>query len=255
MKDDFEMICAKFPQTTNKINIYPLGDLHIGSENFSYELWNRWKNAVLNDEDGYVVIIGDMVDNGLKNSKTNSYTASMRPREQKEWLKNELYELSDRIIGACKGNHEERSVVSGDDCPLYDVMDSLGLADKYRENMAFVKVSLGYKSSVRQYSYNLVLAHGGGRAKTDKYSYVIDGMDIFITGHTHSPSTQFPAKIVIDSRNEKVTMGDVIHVVVPSFQKSGGYTLRDMYLPQQDARRIPILTLKGYMKGVEIKWI
>lgn len=255
MRNDFEMVVHKLDKDIDSINIYPLGDLHIGSENFDERAWQKWKQVVLNDVSGYIVIVGDMVDNGLKNSKTNSYGAALRPREQKEWLKRELEPLKDKILGACRGNHEERSVNDTDDCPLYDVMAKLDLEDLYRENMAFVKVSLGYKNKERQYSYNLVLAHGGSKSKVDKFGYAIDGMDAFITGHTHSPASDFPAKIVIDPRNETVGMSSFVHITVPSFQKAGGYTLRALYAPQQDANRIPILTLKGYEKGTVLTWI
>ena len=255
MKNDFEMIVKKLPTDVEFANIYPLGDLHIGSPNFGYDLWYKWKTQVLNDPNGYVVIIGDLVDNGLKHSKTNSYSATMRPFEQKEWLKKELAPLKDKIIGAVRGNHEKRSINESDDCPLYDVMAKLDLEDLYREHMAFVKVSLGFKNKQRQWSYNLVLHHGGSANKVKNFSYSIDNMDVLITGHTHTPTTNFPSKIVIDPRNETVSMVGYIHVVVPSFQKAGGYTLEGMYLPQQDAGRIPIIKLKGTEKGVDMLWI
>lgn len=254
MKNDFEMIVKKFSTEIDGINIYPLGDLHIGSDNFGYDLWHKWKRMVMEDPVGYIVIIGDMVDNGLKNSKTNSYEARLRPREQKEWLKKELEPLKDKILGACRGNHEERSVNDTDDCPLYDVMAKLDLEDLYRERMAFVKTSLGFKNRTRQWSYNLVLAHGGSQGKVKNFAYSIDGMDVLVTGHTHSPASTFPSKIVIDPRNETVSTVGFAHIVVPSFQKLGGYALSGMYQPQQDASRIPVIQLSGKEKGVSILW-
>lgn len=253
LQKDFDLIVKKFPTDIKNINIYPLGDVHIGSEDFSHELWSKWIKMVKADETGQVVIIGDMVDNGLKNSKTNSYEATMRPREQKEWLKRELYPIKDKIIGACRGNHEIRSTLESDDCPLYDVMAKLDLEGIYRENMAFLKVNLGYKNSERQFSYTMVLAHGGSRGKATKFGYAIDGMDVLVTGHTHTPESNFPSKIIIDSKNEIVKMQEYVHVIVPSFAVYGGYALRNMYMPQ--GNKFPIIKLNGEKKGVSILWV
>jgi len=235
------------------INIYPLGDVHIGSEDFSTKMWSNWINVVKNDDKGYVVIIGDMVDNGLKNSKTNSYEATMRPREQKEWLKNELEPIKHKILGACRGNHEIRSTLEADDCPLYDVMAKLNLEDLYRENMAFLKINLGERNRDRQFSYTLVLAHGGSRGKVTKFGYSVDGMDVLVTGHTHTPESNFPSKIIIDTKNEIVKMQEYVHVIVPSFATYGGYALRNMYMPQ--GNKIPIIKLDGEKKGISLLWI
>lgn len=253
MRKDNDMIVHKLDTALDSINIYPLGDLHIGSADFDEAMWIRWKNMVLNDPKGFVVIIGDIMDNGLKTSKTNSYEATMRPWEQKEWLKRELYPLKDRILGGCRGNHEERTVYTSDGCPMYDVFAKLDIEDLYRENMAFIKLSLGFKNSERQWTYGVVLAHGAGKSKTDKFSYAVDGMDVFITGHTHDPSVHFPSKIVMDLRNDIVTNHDMTHIVVPSFLKTGGYAARALYMPK--GHKIPYLTLSGTQKEVNVHWI
>lgn len=253
MKKDFELIVHKLDKELEGINIYPLGDLHIGSQDFDMEKWTRWVDMVKKDPVGYVVIIGDLVDNGLKNSKTNSFEATMRPMEQKIWLAKELEPIKHKILGACRGNHEERSINSTDTCPIYDVMAKLNLEDLYRENMGFVKVNLGYKNSERQWSYTLVLAHGASRTKTTRFSYAIDGMDVLVTGHTHSAESNFQSKIVIDSKNEIVKLQDYVHIVVPSFANYGGYALRGMYMPQ--GFKIPVIKLSGKEKDVRIEWM
>ena len=253
MKDDFELIIHKLPTEQKSINIYPLGDLHIGSQDFNMVHWTKWIDTVKADENSRIVIVGDLVDNGLKNSKTNSYEATMRPREQKEWLVQQLRPVKDKIIGACMGNHEYRSVNDTDSCPLYDVMCKLDIEDLYRENMAFMKINLGYRNKERQHSYSMVLAHGGSRNKVTKFGYAVDGMDILVTGHTHSAESNFPAKIVIDTKNEIVKLVDYTHIVVPSFASYGGYALKGMYMPQ--GFKIPIIKISGEKKEVKVEWI
>lgn len=248
------MIVHRLSTELDEINIYPLGDQHIGSETFSEEHWRKWKAVVENDPKGYIVIVGDLLDNGLKNSKSNTYEQTMRPREQKAWLTRELMSLKDKILGAVRGNHENRSVDGSDDCPLYDVMAKLDIEDLYRENMAFIKVNLGFRNKERQHSYMIVLGHGQGRGKTENFSYTVDGMDVLITGHTHQPTSRFPSKIVIDSKNEVVNLKGYTHITVPSFAVYGGYALKGMYLPQ-DSFKIPIITLSGNCKEVKVTWM
>lgn len=254
IKSDFQMIVHKFPRETEGVHIYPLGDLHIGSRELDMELFRKWRRTVLADPVGYVVLIGDMIDNGLRNSKTNVYEATMSPWEQKETLAEELRPLKDRILGAIRGNHEERSVRESDDCPMYDVMARLGLEDLYREGAGFVKINLGEKNKERQWSYTLVLAHGASKSKVDKFNYSIDGMDVMISGHTHQPSSNFPAKIVVDNHNEQVRLVGFVNVVVPSFARMGGYALKGMYMPQ-DSGKFPVLMLSGTEKEVNVLWM
>jgi predicted phosphodiesterase len=251
---DFNLIKCKYDKDMEYIDIYPIGDLHEGSEEMDEEAYLRWAKDIKGNPNGVAVVVGDMIENGLKGSKTNSYDAKMRPREQKANIVRRMREIKDKIIGAVQGNHEFRSSYLTDDCPLYDALSKLDLEECYRDNMCFLKVSLGEKNKDRQFSYTIVLAHGGSEAKTDKFGYAIDGMDVFITGHTHSPKSTFPAKIVIDSKNETVSMKGYTHIVVPSFQRLGGYALKGMYLPQ-DGSKYPIIRVSGIKKEVTVRWV
>ena len=83
MLDDFCLIDSNFG-TFNKLNLYPLGDVHIGSKEFDAELFDKWLRMVESDPNGAVVIIGDMMNMGLRNSKSNVYEETLSPMEQKE---------------------------------------------------------------------------------------------------------------------------------------------------------------------------
>ena len=254
MKNDYDMIVHKLGTEVTGINIYPIGDLHIGSQTFNVEIFDRWIKRVAEDPNGYVVIVGDMVDNGLKNSKTNSYEATMRPRDQKQWLKDRFKPIAGKILGGVQGNHEVRSVNDSDDCPMYDVFSKLDIEDLYRENIAFLKVNLGFRNKTRQHSYGLVLSHGGAKARVDKFVPTIDGLDVFISGHTHGAGCAFPSKIVMDMKNECVRLVDYVQVVVPSFATFGGYAVKGLYTPQ-GSNKFPVIQLSGEKKEVRLLWI
>lgn len=253
MKDDYEMLVWKLPNNLSEMHLYPLGDMHCESEGFDEEAWANWKKVVFNDPIGYIVIVGDMFDVAIKGSKGNPAEAKHRLRDRKRWLAEELKPMKNRILGAVRGNHELRAMTAADDCPLYDVMCKLDIEDVYRENMAFIKVSLGQRKKDRQATYTIVLGHGDTDKKTEDFGATIDGMDVFITGHTHKPHDTFPAKLVIDPYNNVVREVGYVHLTVPSFQKLKGYALRGMYKPQ-DGSKIPMLTLSGKEKKVEVTW-
>jgi len=254
MSNDFDLIVDKFSRDKEYINVYPLGDLHIGSDEFDLDKWKRWKQMVMNDPNSVIVTIGDLVDNGLRNSIGNPFEQTMRPREQKEWLAKELRPMADKILVGVQGNHEHRTSKVSDGCAMRDVMFLLGIEDRYRENAGFLKIALGSKSHDRQWTYTFALFHGASKFKTRVMGYAIDGMDALITGHDHQPQSYFPAKIVIDSKNETVSMKGFTRLVVSPFLKMGGYGMKAMYEPQ-DHTKIPIIRLDGKKKDVNVLWV
>lgn len=254
MTRDFELTTHKFPIDMTELHVYPIGDTQVGSANFNEKLFRNWVKRVENDPIGRVVIVGDMLNNGLKASKTTVYREKMSPSEAKRWLYEELLPISDKIIGCVTGNHEWRSISETDDDPLYDIMCMLGKQDLYRENIQFLKINLGKRAADRQVSYTMVLGHGASRSKTEHFGYTIDGMDVLVTGHIHTAYSRFPAKIVIDSHNEVIRTIGFTHIVVPAFDEYGGYTVRGMYQPQ-DSCKIPMIILNGKEKEVNVSWI
>ena len=116
IQDDFDLIVHQMPRELVEMHLYPLGDLHKDSELFDVRLWERWKREVFNDPNGYIVLVGDIFDNTLKNSKGDSYRNTGLTSESKRWLANELKLLAKqgRILGAVDGNHEYRSVYASD---------------------------------------------------------------------------------------------------------------------------------------------
>ena len=183
MLSDFTLIHSTY-ENLDHLNIYPLGDVHIGSKEFDLELFNQWIEMVKSDPNGAVVIIGDMMNMGLRNSKSNVYEENLSPMEQKELCYELLLPIADKIIGGCSGNHEYRAVKEVGMNPLYDVFCRLRIEDRYRENACFIKLTVG-KQGKNPNTYGVVLTHGSSKSKDEKWTYGVDGCDCFISGHTH----------------------------------------------------------------------
>ena len=229
MLDDFTLIDAKF-NNLEGLNIYPLGDVHIGSKEFDLELFQKWIDTVKSDPFGAVVIIGDMMNMGLRTSKSNVYEESLSPMEQKELCYELLKPIADKIIAGCSGNHEYRAVKEVGMNPLYDVFCRLRIEDRYRENACFIKLTVG-KQGKNPNTYGVVLTHGSSKSKDEKWTYAVDGCDCFISGHTHLGTHQPMGKIIMDLTHNKVKTVGYQHIVVMPFQRYGGYAVRGKYMP------------------------
>lgn len=229
MLDDFQLITAEYKDFKH-LNVYPLGDVHIGSKEFNLELFNQWIEVVKNDPNGVVMIVGDIMNMGLRNSKSNVYEERLSPMEQKELCYELLNPIADKIIAGCPGNHEYRSVKEVGTNPLYDVFCRMRIEDKYRENACFVKLTVG-KCGKNPNTYGIVLTHGSSKNKDEKWTYGVDGCDVFISGHTHDALHKPLGKIRMDLSHNKVKTVGYQHIVVIPFQNYGGYAVRGKYMP------------------------
>lgn len=229
MLDDFVLIDSNFGHNTT-LNIYPLGDVHIGSKEFDAELFQQWIDTVKNDPNGAVVIIGDMMNMGLRNSKSNVYEETLSPMDQKELCYRLLLPIADKIIAGCSGNHEYRAVKEVGMNPLYDVFCRLRIEDRYRENVCYIKLTVG-KQGKNPNTYGLVATHGSSKRKDALWNYTVDGCDCFISGHTHRASHEPNGKIKMDLTHNTVKTVGYQEVVVVPFQRYGGYAVRGKYTP------------------------
>lgn len=229
MRDDFQLLVASFPDYPY-LNIYPIGDVHLGSRECDEEFLREWVETVKNDPYGIAVIVGDMMNMGLKSSVSNVYEEIMTPAEQKEACYQLLRPIADKVWAACSGNHEYRVVREVGTNPLYDVFCRLQIEDRYRENVCFMKLTVG-KNGKNPNTYGVVLTHGKSKVKDLDWTYAVDGADVFISGHTHLGTHQPLSKIRMDLTHEKVKTTNYQHIVVLPFQTYGGYAVRNKYKP------------------------
>ena len=238
------------------VHIKPLGDLHIGSRQFSEKIWEEWKKSITPKT--RIVIVGDMIDNGIKSSVSSIYEQAMMPSAQKEWLYKELEPLADNIICGVGGNHEKRSKRETDTDPLYDVFCRLKIEERYRPSAAFVFLRVNYNDADRtcgkyRPSYAMLVTHGtgggmyigSGANRVERYGSIIEGLDLMVTGHTHKPVSFPSGKLVMDFRNKQIIQRQFTSVVVSSMMDYGGYPLDKMLSPTGRADQEIILSHHG----------
>ncbi|XCH79050.1 MAG: metallophosphoesterase [Candidatus Dehalobacter alkaniphilus] len=256
---DFEPIIYDFPDRKD-IVIYPISDVHIGAEEMMLKVWNDFKKKLLSEPNSYITIGGDMMNNGIKSSVTNVYAETMRPREQKKWLVEQLEDVKHKILCVVPGNHENRNDREVDNNPLYDVCCKLDIEDKFKENAAFVIMRFGNieGNGENNPSYTMCVLHGSGGGiytgaavnRNERFGYTMDNLDVLVVGHNHKPTVSKPQKIFIDARNKKVSFKPFTVVSSTSWLSYGGYALRKQLLPASHS--LQEIQLKGKRKEVRV---
>lgn len=235
----------------NKLTIVPLADAHYGSREFNETRWHEAIKRIQDDPDCYCVLVGDLLDTALRSSVGDVYRAMASPREQKEWLINELKPIKDKILGAVGGNHERRMIRETDSDPLYDVMLALGRENVYRQSLCFMQVKLTSKSNGKdkqrqEFSFLLTHGVGGGQYigssanRVQNFAMSFEGIDCVVSGHTHKPVT-FPVnKLVFE--DGRVRSKQFVVAVASSFLDYGGYPAEKMMQPAAHTLTEIILT-------------
>ncbi len=237
---------VRFGEGVKEINILFLGDTHIGHENSDISLIDKVLNKIEKKENGRIVLMGDLCEISLRNSKGNVYEQLMSPGDQIDYWSNKLKDYKDILIGGISGNHNERAVNEVGINPCKLIFKILGEEEKY----------FGYSSLIK-FSFNkgclhAFCEHGSTGARTKggilnvmyKMRNRVEA-DIYCMGHTHqllcddTSIRSFP-----DSRNMKVQDKRYYFISTgTSLSYDNSYAEQKGY--EKNIIGFPILTLKG----------
>lgn len=264
MLPDFEMIVHQFPR--EDITIIPLFDVHLGAAEHMEEDFQKFLQKVKETPNVYLVLGGDLINNNIRSAVGDIWKETRSPSAQKKEMAKLLAPVRDRILCSVTGNHERRSTKDADDDPSYDIMAKLDLEHLHRENIAFVKITLGERTNSngndtagkQRPTYMLVVTHGAGGGiytgtavlRAERFGYAITGMDALIVGHTHKPFTTQPGQIVIDKQNNKVSVKPFKVISATSWMEWGGYAAQKMLLPSSHC--LHTLTLRADKKEMVV---
>ena len=138
MLPDFEMIQHQF-YGGHDIKIIPIADVHLGSPECKEQEFIKFIDKIAQEENTYLILAGDLIDNGTRSSVTDPFKATMPPSQQKREMANILEKVKGKILCFVPGNHERRSRKDADDDPVYDIAAKLDLEHLYRENIAMLE--------------------------------------------------------------------------------------------------------------------
>ena len=265
MLSDFDMIVHQI-SGPESITIVPIFDVHLGSRECREQDFIAFVDAIAKTPNMYVVLGGDLIDNGTRSGVTNIFRATMSPSAQKREMAKILEPIRSRVLASVSGNHERRSGKDADDDPCYDILAKLDLENLHRENMAFVKIQLGEQTthgggrSAGKYrpAYTFLITHGSGGGvlpggvlnRNERFAYAIDGIDAMLVGHSHKTMISQPGKIVVDSSNNKVSVKPFKVISATSWLDYGDYAAQKMLLPSTHC--VQTITLNGRRKEMVV---
>lgn len=238
-----DILWYTFGEDVKEVVVFPLSDVHLGAEGAEVQAFYALVNQIAKEPNTYVTLQGDLIDNGTRNSVTNIFRATMPPSQQKREMAKALEPIRDKILCMLPGNHCRRSGKDADDDPMYDIAAKLDLEDRYREDIAFIRIALGRNhtrsSNGKPYSYMLACVHGAGGGalpggmvnRAERFMNSMDGVDVFIHGHTHRVYAQKSAKLVVDIQNKRVTRRTTMTMCASSWLDFVGYPVEKMLTP------------------------
>lgn len=257
MLSDFEIITHKFEDRPD-ITIIPIADVHLGSKECMEQEFISFIETVAETPNLYLVLAGDLINNATRSSVSNIFEERYRPADQKKMMAKILEPVKDRILCAVPGNHEGRSGKDADDCPMYDIMCKLDIEDRFRENIAFVKIHCGKMNAdgKKNPTYVLAVVHGNGGGiytggsvnRNERFGYVLDGVDCVISAHSHKPAVTAPSKIKVNPFRNTVSVVPFKVVTATSWLEYGGYAAKKMLLPSSHS--LQTMTLRGRRKEI-----
>lgn len=241
---DSDILWYDFGQQTKQVTIIPLADVHLGAEGSAWQKFYQLIDTIKSEPDTYVTLQGDLIDNGTRNSVTNVFKATMPPSQQKREMAKALEPIRDKILCILPGNHERRSGKDADDDPAYDIAAKLDLEDRYREAIAFLRVGLGKRTSgkVRDnkpHVYFIGCVHGAGGGalpgaginRVERALQSMDGVDVYIHGHTHKPYALRGSKLVLDPANKIVRQRPTLMMCAGQWLNYVGYPVEKQLNP------------------------
>ena len=201
---------------TNKIQIVPLGDLHVGDE--------------FCDLDGIKAVI-------------NSYRETLTMEQEQELLIELLTPIKDKILMMTQGNHEYRTNLLVGIDPLRYVARCLGLVEKgrYTDNSYLLTLQFGKRNGTDKCTntYTIFGTHGVGGGRRigssanvlEDMSHIIPNADLYIHSHTHNIVNFTDCVFIYNTNNKKLEKHKRTFVNTNSFVDYGGYAERKCYKP------------------------
>lgn len=233
MKSSRVPILISLPKELEKVEILIAADIHTGSAEFDEKKWGQFEE-LLKQPGKYVIFAGDQCEYATRSSKSDVYTQALSPSQQKRWWIEHLKKYKDKVLCIVDGNHEfNRASKDADDFPLYDIALALGIEDRYRSEAAFVDIGVGDggHGKGKQTHYVFRVQHQAKNNVNHGTADGIEGIDVFVSGHTHKPMDKPLGKLIYDSKNKSVSQKDVENVVSGHFLRFGGYGERGGFRP------------------------
>lgn len=195
--------------TGDKLRVYLLSDLHIGNVGCHQSMLKRHVAEIAADPDGYVMLLGDILDAVFVTDKR--YSVAATDKEMAYQMRNDLLNvqaekaiellspLKGKVLACLIGNHEETVVKQSSVDPLRIVANELD-APYEAAYAAYVRlrVPMGVRQKTTKGGLNLdfYLHHGAGGGalsgakinRVERRAGWFSSADVVASGHNHKRS-------------------------------------------------------------------
>jgi hypothetical protein len=234
-------------------HIYLMSDLHLGCHQWAEAQFMHDSRAIIMDPYARVILHGDTLQYDLAQSVGDTYTQTIPPGQQKYVAERLLSPFAKKIIGMCRGNHENRS--KEDANPILDLAKFLGV--HYFDDECSFRISVGKDKYGNPAVWSFYGLHGSSNGQTigsiTNSLYRMSGIcdaDVYFMGHSHY-ATQF---------NNVFFRRDIIHgsmvPVVRTYVCSASYQGREKYSTMKGmipkTMGCPVLTLNADLKRISV---
>lgn len=178
----------------NGITVHPIADVHIGSKYCRLKEFKELLWKIKQDVNAYIILNGDLVNNGIKQSVSNIYDEKLSIQASIDTIVDLLKPVKERILGVVSGNHENRTYKEvGIDISKI-ICERLGIVHLYDPVSNYIIISFTNDYITDNNSITIYQTHGSGGGKTigaksnriGNLSKVIHA-DVYIHSHTHTP--------------------------------------------------------------------
>lgn len=239
-----QAITAELGKKFKTVELFYVADWHIGSACFNEKAAKELISHVAAEDNRFVCLGGDMMDNATVGSVSDGFKATMTPEDQLEWLVEMLTPIKDRILAVVEGNHEKRTAKTTSINLMKQFCNTMGIADKYAGDAFLLFLKFGYgrispnSGRLAPYLYVIYGKHGSGGGgtvggklnKVGKMAETVD-CDVYLHAHTHMPGAFKTDFIRVDRPNSTFIQKTQLFVNTASLLDFGGYGERLGFKP------------------------
>jgi len=235
------MKVATYEFEAEYVDIIPLGDLHLGSEESEY---SRALNILKEHPDAKIILLGDLIDNAIVDSLGDVYTQTENPHTAVAEIRALFEQYQKQILGVVGGNHERRTWRKVGIDPIALICDQFEIP--YADDLLIVDIGIKnektWRGSKGRTHYAIACHHGqsGGRFPEKSmrqhryFQSMVSNVDVYITGHTHIPQASMTAVYRYDPRNKTIGIQNMQHITIPAWTQEK-YARQKLLPPSSEA--------------------
>lgn len=181
-----------FDLPMRQVTLYPLGDWHYGSPQCKEEYIRSIVKEIAANDNARWFGMGDLIENAIIGSKSDTYKELMSPRAQIEAVVKILAPIKDKCLFLLPGNHEERTMRVVGLHP--DEHMAFQLNTTFCEYSCLFTLDLTKAKTPRSFSVYVHHNTGGGYSAggkvnaASKLRQICPTVDATFSAHTHTSS-------------------------------------------------------------------